>query len=402
MMKIPRYILPSITILCLVLSAPYVCDAIMPKKHDFLPQYQNVFFVIDNSKSMNAQFCEGSPSKLVVATHALEMFNSVMPPVPLWQYSVTAALVAIGDPRGPLLLVPPQPWTPTLLEPYFKFLGHPGAHFPRVSRLEDALGFCAAMAGSLPGKTAIILFTDGGTAHQMPQRTAVEIKAQLGDRIAVFGMFFGDTEVGWRNLLEVCKLTGGYARTWRETTNKTSLKDFAWDILIREAYFPYTEIFFQPNSAQLLSSEAMKLEDVAKFLHLIPQYALIIDGYSIPDPGLLETKQLARQRASVVKEALVRTYKIRSDRINIRSIGSEYSPYALEHPETRFRNAVAKLHLRLPLRNTPYNEKQLYTFTRAASGDILNAQERLSSTEWAWPARSERLRNFDRRGAPPR
>lgn len=401
-MKILTYILPVTAILCVTLSAPDISQALMPKKHDFISQYQNVFFVIDTSKSMNAQFCQGSPSKLIVATQALEMFNAVMPPVPLWQYSVNAALVSIGHPQGPFLLVPPQPWNPKLLEPYYKIVGHAGVHFPRISPLEDALGFCAEMARSLPGKTAIVLFTDGGTADQIPQRTAVGIKAQLGDRLAVFGMFFGDTEVGWRNLLEVCKLTGGYARTWRETANKNSLKEFAWDILVREACFPYTEIFFQANSAQLLSSEAMKLEDVAKFLHLIPQYVLIIDGYSIPDSGLLETRQLARQRAAVVKEALVRTYRIRSNRIKIRTIGSEYSPYALENPETRFRNALAKLHLRLPLRSTPYNEKQLYTFTQAASGDILNARERLSDTEWAWPARSERLGRFQGRAAPRR
>jgi hypothetical protein len=167
---------------------------------------------------------------------------------------------------------------------------------------------------------------------------------------------------------------------------------------VKEIVFPYTEIFFQENSAQLLSSEAIKLEDVAKFLHLIPQYSMVIDGFSIPGSGQLETKQLARQRAAVVKEALVRTYKIRSDRINIRSIGSAYSPYAVENPETRMRNALATLYLRLPLRNSPYNEKQLYTYNQAASGDILNARERLSDMEWAWPARSQSLQKFHGRG----
>jgi outer membrane protein OmpA-like peptidoglycan-associated protein len=397
-MKRSTFLILAGVILHVIIPIPDCVQALMEKKHDFLPQYQNVFFVIDTSKSMHAEWSDRSPSRLIMAAHALGMFNSVMPPVPLWQYSVFASLVTIGDPRGPGLLVPLQPWNPKLIEPHYKILGYPSDYFSRISRLEDALQFCVDMARSVPGKTAIILFTDGGTVAQIPQKTAVEIKAQLGDRLAVFGIFFGDTEVGWRNLFEVCKLTGGYARNWREIQVKTSLKEFVWDILVKEIVFPYTEIFFQENSAQLLSSEAIKLEDVAKFLHLIPQYSMVIDGFSIPGSGQLETKQLARQRAAVVKEALVRTYKIRSDRINIRSIGSAYSPYAVENPETRMRNALATLYLRLPLRNSPYNEKQLYTYNQAASGDILNARERLSDMEWAWPARSQSLQKFHGRG----
>ncbi len=45
------------------------------------------------------------------------------------------------------------------------------------------------------------------------------------------------------------------------------MKDFAWDITGREIMFPYPEIFFPEKTAELIPSEALKLESVANFLH---------------------------------------------------------------------------------------------------------------------------------------
>jgi hypothetical protein len=39
----------------------------------------------------------------------------------------------------------------------------------------------------------------------------------------------------------------------------------------------------------------------------------------------------------------------------------------------------------LPLRNFPYDEKNLHTFGVKAVGNIFNTKERYSDTEWAWP-----------------
>ncbi|MDQ1239388.1 MAG: hypothetical protein QG577_1574, partial [Thermodesulfobacteriota bacterium] len=142
-MKKRAFLILAGLILHVIIPIPDYAQALMEKKHDFLPQYQNVFFVIDTSKSMHAEWSDRSPSRLIMAAHALGMFNSVMPPVPLWQYSVSASLVTIGDPRGPGLLVPLQPWNPKLIEPHYKIFGYPSNYFSRISRLEDALQFCA-------------------------------------------------------------------------------------------------------------------------------------------------------------------------------------------------------------------------------------------------------------------
>jgi hypothetical protein len=192
-------------------------------------------------------------------------------------------------------------------------------------------------------------------------------------------------EGGWRNLYEVCKLTGGYARTWEEVRTCKQMKDFAWDITVREIMFPYPEIFFKHKSADLIPSEALKLESVANFLHAIPQYVLQVDGHTDFLGDSKPNYELALARAKNVKQALVRTFHVHPERIRIRSFGEELPLYDNQNPEVRQLNRQANLYLLLPLRNYPYNEKNLHTFGVKAVGDIFNTQERNRDTEWAWP-----------------
>jgi len=163
------------------------------------------------------------------------------------------------------------------------------------------------------------------------------------------------------------------------------MKCFSWDILIREIMFPYPEIFFQEKSADLLPSEALKLESVANFLRAIPQYMLQIDGHTTFFGDTKENFKLGMARAESVKDALVRIYCIRPERILIRSWGEELPRYDNQHPDIKQWNREANLYLMLPLRNFPYDEKNLHTFGTPAIGDIYNTQERDADPEWAWP-----------------
>ena len=235
---------------------------------------------------------------------------------------------------------------------------------------------------------------------ECPQKTAIALKDAYGKKVQVYGIFFGgDREVGWRNLYEVCKLTGGYCRQWEEVRSKDQMKEFSWDVPVREIMFPYPEIFFKMKSADLLPSEALKLESVANYLHAIPQDVLQIDGHTSFFGDTRGNHQLGMARARNVKDALVKIYKVDPTRIVVRSWGEELPRYDNQNPDTAVRNAQANLYLMLPLRNYPYDEKHLHTFGVSAVGDVYNTQERYNpqqrgnifgrdpDAEWAWPAK---------------
>jgi hypothetical protein len=210
------------------------------------------------------------------------MFNAVMPHVPHWQYDLNTALITFGDCVTPSLLGPLGPWTRVKYAANYACLRKEGTGPRRTAAFQDALQLAGSLIGTAAGRTAIVVLTDGGSMGECPQKTAIALKDAYGKKVQVYGIFFGgDREVGWRNLYEVCKLTGGYCRQWEEVRSKDQMKEFSWDVLVREIMFPYPEIFFKMKSADLIPSEALKLESVANFLHAIPQYVLQIDGHVI-------------------------------------------------------------------------------------------------------------------------
>ncbi len=283
------------------------------------------------------------------------------------------------------MLVPLQTVTPWLLEPYYGLLLAKRPFHPRAASIGDALEFCTGLGAESFGKTAIILFTDGETSGQVAQMTAQSLKHRFGDVFTVFGVFAGDSENGWRNLCKLCKETGGYARSWRELMDKKAMADFVQDVLVQEISFHYVEIFFRPKSADLLPSEAGKLENVATFLHMIPQYNLVIDGYSIPSLEREIGRELALKRAYTVKKALIDAYKVWPKRILVRSLGSAYPRYQYDDPGTNLQNAQAVLYLKLPLHGAPYDEKHMHTFGQPVTGVVMNDRERNGDDEWSWP-----------------
>jgi hypothetical protein len=356
------------------------------KDHDFLPKVHNVIFLIDVSDSMLAGYPKNfDHSRLFVATRAFALFNNMMPHVPHWQYDMNTALITFGDCSTPKILSPLGPWTRAKYAPYYNCLRQEGFGPYRTATLQDALQLAGQLVGTVVGRTAIVIFSDGGTQGECPQKTVTALKDLYGDKVEVFAIFFGDREVGWRNLYEVCLLSGGYARRWEEVRSKPQMKDFAWDITVREIMFPYPEIFFAARSPDLLPSEAVKLEAVANFLRAIPQYQLQIDGHTSFLGSAEQNYKLGLARAENVKKALVIMYKIHPERILVHSFGEELPRYDNQHPDLRYKNNQTNLYLKLPLRNYPYDEKRLHTFGISAVGDLYNTQERDSDTEWAWP-----------------
>ncbi len=357
------------------------------KDHDFIPRVHNLIFIFDVSDSMYAGHPENFDSpRLFIATRGFMMFNAVMPHVPRWQYDLNTALITFGDSKMPCLRSPLAPWNRAKYKEFYDTMRKERFAPYRTATLQDALQLAGSLIGSAAGRTAVLVISDGGSMGECPQKTAAALKETFCDKVEVYGIWLGDKEVGWRNLYEVCKLTGGYCRKWEEVRSKAQMKEFAWDITVREIMFPYPEIFFQPKSAELIPSEALKLESVANFLHAIPQYVLQIDGHTTFLGKSADNQKLGMERAGHVKDALVKIYKIHPDRILIRSWGEDLPRYDNQNPDIRLRNREANLYLMLPLRNYPYDEKRLHTFGVEAVGDIYNTQEREGDKEWAWPA----------------
>jgi outer membrane protein OmpA-like peptidoglycan-associated protein len=386
-----RIALPAAVMAALLMFAPVntlASGARINKDHDFIPRFHNVIFLCDVSDSMTSPYPrDGDLTRLFVASRAFALFNRVMPHVPLWQYDLNSGLVTFGDCSVPNLVSAVSAWDRLKYEPLYPMLRKEGTGPGRTAGFQEGLQLAGQLIGGLDGRTAIVVFTDGGSMGECPQKTAAALKDRYGDRVQVYGVYFGSYEAGWRNLYEVCKLTGGYARAWEEVAECNLMKDFAWDILVREIMFPYPEIFFQSKKADLLPSEALKLESVANFLHAIPQYTLQIDGHTTFLGNTKENYELGMARARNVQRALVAMYKVDPRRILIRSWGEELPRYDNQNPEVRQGNREAVLYLMLPLRNFPYDEKNLYTFGVKAVGDIYNTQDRNGDTEYAWPAK---------------
>jgi len=379
---------PVAVMVALLIVAPAVSLSAMgpEKNHDFIPRVHNLIFLVDVSDSMLSGYPQAfDHARLFVATRALKLFNAMMPPVPVWQYDLNTALITFGDCETPRLVGMLSPWFRNKYDPDYPALRVKGYGPWRTAGFQEGLQVAGQLIAGSTGRTAIVVLTDGGSMGECPQKTAAAMKNEFGDRVQVFGVFFGDMEGGWRNLYEVCKLTGGYARSWEEVSTCNQMKDFAWDITVREIMFPYPEIFFKHKSADLLPTEALKLESVANFLHAIPQYMLQIDGHTDFLGNTKPNYDLSLTRARNVKEALVKMFHIHPERIRIRSFGEELPLYDNQNPEVRHLNRRANLYLRLPLRNYPYNEKKLHTFGVRAVGDIFNTQERNNDAEWAWP-----------------
>ena len=379
---------PTAALVGLLLCLPvFALSATPMKKHDYVPKFHNIIFILDVSDSMMG----GHPknfdlTRLFIATRALKLFNNVMPPVPQWQYDLNSALITFGDCEDPKLAAVLCPWKREKYMPIWPGNIRRYKFSPwRTAGFQEALQLAGSVAAAAAGRTAIVVFTDGGSKGEGPQLTATALKDKLGDKIRIYGVFLGDKEWGWRNLYEVCMLTGGYARYWEEVNGPRVMKKFAWDILVNEIVFPYPEIFFKPRSAELLPSEALKLESVANFMHAIPQYELQIDGHTDFLGGMKSNYKMAHSRAKNVKNALVKMFKVDPARVKIRSWGEELPYYDNHNIEVRDRNREARLYLTLPLRDAPYNEKNLSTYGFKAVGDLHITQERDADEEWAWP-----------------
>ena len=379
-------VVTAVTLLLVASVGTAVAGVIPEKNHDFIPRFHNVIFLFDVSDSMWAGYPKNfdNPRKFV-ATRAFALFNHMLPHIPRWQYDMNTALITYGDCKTPRLLSPLSPWDRKKYAPFYNCIRQEGYGPYPTANLQDALQLAGQLIGAACGRTAIVIFSDGGNQGECPQKTATALKDLYGEKIAIYAVFFGHTEVGWRNLHEICTLSGGYARAWEEVRTKPQMKEFAWDITVREIMFPYPEIFFKADRWDLLPSEALKLESVANFLRAIPQYALQIDGHSSFLGSTAENYKLGIARAESVKRALVTMYKVDPRRVLVRSFGEELPRYDNQHPDERYKNNQAYLYLKLPLRNFPYDEKHLHTFGVKAIGDIYNNMERVGDEEWAWP-----------------
>ena len=166
---------PVLTLAALIIAFPLSIYAGVSteKNHDFVPKVHNVIFLFDVSDSMTAGHPQNfDHSRLFVATRAFALFTALMPPIPRWQYDVNTALITFGDSDSPKILSPLGPWTPGKYEPFYPCLREEKWFPRRTAALQDALQVAGSLIGHACGRTAVVIFTDGGSIGECPQKTA--------------------------------------------------------------------------------------------------------------------------------------------------------------------------------------------------------------------------------------
>jgi outer membrane protein OmpA-like peptidoglycan-associated protein len=89
------------------------------------------------------------------------------------------------------------------------------------------------------------------------------------------------------------------------------------------------DIFFKISTTNISATEAPKVKEVADYLDANPEATVSVTGYADKGTGSLETNlRLAKQRAQIVVDTLVKTYGISPDRIQSDSMDtSVFQPY---------------------------------------------------------------------------
>ncbi len=148
-----------------------------------------MIFLFDVSDSMTGGYPEQfDTTRILVATRAFMLFDSVMPHVSRWQYDLNTALITFGDCKTPRLPGPLSPWIRGKYKEFAGSLRQPGGPF-KTAGFQDALQLAGSLIGTAAGRTAIVVFTDGGSQGECPQKTAIALKEQYGDKVQLYGVF---------------------------------------------------------------------------------------------------------------------------------------------------------------------------------------------------------------------
>lgn len=91
------------------------------------------------------------------------------------------------------------------------------------------------------------------------------------------------------------------------------------------------DVFFTIASTKVLGSEAKKIEAVANFLNKHPQAKVTVTGYADKGTGNATiNRNLSVKRADIVKNELIKKYKIAADRIITDAKGDTVQPYDVD------------------------------------------------------------------------
>lgn len=90
-----------------------------------------------------------------------------------------------------------------------------------------------------------------------------------------------------------------------------------------------TTVRFTINSAKIMPTEEVNVYNMAEWLKANPEEKVNIVGYADADTGTAAyNMELSERRAQAVADALINTYGIDANRLNIRFDGSDVQPYS--------------------------------------------------------------------------
>lgn len=102
------------------------------------------------------------------------------------------------------------------------------------------------------------------------------------------------------------------------------------------------DVFFEINSAKILSSESNKVKDVADYLTANPQAKVAVTGYADAGTGNKRiNERLAKLRAQIVTKVLKQQYNIAANRIITDAKGDRVQPFA-ENNKNRVAICIAE------------------------------------------------------------
>ncbi|EPR43432.1 OmpA/MotB domain protein [Desulfovibrio sp. X2] len=298
------------------------------------PKIDNFIVLFDMSGSMAWGYAGTDQSK---AQHALEDLKAMNQMIPELGYKSGLATVASYEKYAGL--------APYSRSAYASNIGDLGPAVDAKTLLgpNTPLGDGMAQAGKdfgpgLKGKTAIIIFSDGGLNAGRDAVAAAEAvnKASNGN-ICFDTVSYATTPAAQKLLDDIAAVGGcGYSVTAADMADSGKRAQFVKDVFYTEtevskpapapvvAPKPLTmrlEILFDFDKSDIKAKYVPEVEKVAKLLKENPEATVAIDGHTDGIGTDAYNMKLSQRRADAVRDYLVKKLGIKADRITAQGFG---------------------------------------------------------------------------------
>lgn len=309
--------------------------AVPAQAKKMVPKVDNFIMFIDHSSSMGTSYKSqkyvqfGGVSKIAIAKDdALAM---------------TKAIPELGYKSGVYTFAPYKeyagmaPFTQAGTEKAIKPIATEYELYGRLTNLGDGLASLDKVLGTLSGKTAVIIFSDGDNNLGLdPVAQAKALQAKYGDKLCFHIVSFADTKNGERILKEIAALSKCTCMVLGEDLKiKENLDRFIQCALydfIEDEIVIFRSIYFDFNKYNIKKEFIPVLDEGVSIVKSKPGTLVILEGHTDSVGSVKYNQGLSERRANSVKQYFV---KKGVDASMIQAIG-----YGKLHP--RYDNKTAE------------------------------------------------------------